>query len=319
MTNRRPEESSKELFVSVCIPTRDRAHLLRGAVESVAAQELPPHVATEVIVVDDGSVDETPDVVSEFIERGINIIYERLTGVGPAEARNTAARLATGDWFAFLDDDEVASTTWISELCHTAIAKQADCVGGPVLLRLPDNSDVRPTRTVRSLLGENPLMREPPSRFKRLDPRLSSNIPGGGNALVNRGMFEALGGFDDRRPHGEDFDFFTRARVKAFRLRSAPRAIAYHMIPEERLVPRYLFEVAKQAGRTQAQLHAEYASTPRVLLVILAYAIRIPLVILPKLISARLRDRQDEAIGALCSLHVALRFIATSIGAGESE
>ena len=48
-------------------------------------------------------------------------------------------------------------------------------------------------------------------------------------------MFEDLGGFDSRRTYGEDFDFFTRAWQRGFRLYSAPDAIAYHLIPEERL------------------------------------------------------------------------------------
>ena len=91
-----PDEPS----VSVIIPTRNRARLLEEALESVFAQTVP---VREVIVVDDGSTDETEEVVACF--PGVRLL--RTDHVGPAAARNAGAAAATGALLAFLDSDDV--------------------------------------------------------------------------------------------------------------------------------------------------------------------------------------------------------------------
>src|SRR5687768_13428667 len=87
--------------VSVVIPVYNAAAFVREAVDSALAQT---HSDTEVIVVDDGSTDETPAILAAYGDR-IRVHRQRNTGVGGA--RNTATRLATGDWLAFLDADDV--------------------------------------------------------------------------------------------------------------------------------------------------------------------------------------------------------------------
>jgi glycosyltransferase involved in cell wall biosynthesis len=90
--------------VSVIIPTRNRSRLLRNALDSVEAQEGRGDVFDlEVLVVDDASVDDTPDVVRRYP----SVRYIRLeTNQGPAAARNRALRGSTGAYVALLDDDD---------------------------------------------------------------------------------------------------------------------------------------------------------------------------------------------------------------------
>ena len=85
---------------SVIIPAYNSEATLARAIGSVLAQSYP---AQEIIVVDDGSTDGTPDVVARF---GKNLRYIRQDNAGVSSARNHGAQAASGDWLAFLDADD---------------------------------------------------------------------------------------------------------------------------------------------------------------------------------------------------------------------
>jgi len=86
--------------ISVIIPSFNRAHLLRRALTSVYAQTLP---VDEVIVIDDGSTDETQTIVAHYFPQ-VTYIYQPNQGV--SAARNTGIKQAKGQWLAFLDSDD---------------------------------------------------------------------------------------------------------------------------------------------------------------------------------------------------------------------
>lgn len=87
--------------ISVVVPTYNRAHCVREAIDSVLTQDPP---ADEVIVVDDGSTDNTQDILQTY---GNSITVLRQKNEGAAAARNTGIRHATGEWVAFLDSDDL--------------------------------------------------------------------------------------------------------------------------------------------------------------------------------------------------------------------
>ena len=89
-------------LVSVIIPAFNRAHSIRISIDSVLQQTYQP---LEVVVVDDGSTDETADVLAEY---GNQIISIRQENSGPSSARNKGVAHAKGDIIAFLDSDD----TW---------------------------------------------------------------------------------------------------------------------------------------------------------------------------------------------------------------
>lgn len=91
--------------VSVVIPTYNRAHLLSGAINSVLNQTFND---LEIIVIDDGSTDNTRGVLEQY-GSGINYIYQQRGGRG--QVRNTGIKAAKGDYIAFLDDDDI----WLPE------------------------------------------------------------------------------------------------------------------------------------------------------------------------------------------------------------
>jgi hypothetical protein len=91
---------------SVVIPTHNRAGHLAEAIRSVHDQTYPAH---EIVVVDDGSTDDTAQVVEALIRDGIPVRYLRQPNQGAAAARNRGIRAAEGNWIALLDSDD----TWL--------------------------------------------------------------------------------------------------------------------------------------------------------------------------------------------------------------
>jgi glycosyltransferase involved in cell wall biosynthesis len=183
------------LQVSVIIPCYNYGRFVGDAVESVLAQTLSPH---EVIVVDDGSTDETARVLARFGER-IRVVYQKNQGV--ATARNAGVAHATGDLFAFLDADDVWLPAKLEKqvrrfagepdlgLVHCGVL-EVDAAGKPLRLLLDG---------MEGWVAEELLL------FRR------NVILGGGSAMVvSRAAFNATGGFDDRLPPTEDWDLWYR-------------------------------------------------------------------------------------------------------------
>src|SRR5690349_581518 len=98
-------------LVSIIIPTFNRATCIRDAIESAKAQT---YAATEIIVVDDGSDDDTAQRVSEM--EGIQYLYQPNQGHGAA--RNRGLRAAQGEYIASLDSDDL----WDEDFLATSIA-----------------------------------------------------------------------------------------------------------------------------------------------------------------------------------------------------
>jgi len=96
--------------ISAVIPTYNRAPILGRAIESVLKQTCPPD---EVIVIDDGSKDDSAAVAATF---GSRIRYIRQENAGASEARNRGVRLAVNEWIAFLDSDDIWVETHLERM-----------------------------------------------------------------------------------------------------------------------------------------------------------------------------------------------------------
>jgi glycosyltransferase involved in cell wall biosynthesis len=188
-------------LASVIIPTYNRAAQVRAAIESVLAQTYS-HI--EVIVVDDGSTDDTGGVLRQY-DGKIRVI--RQANAGPAAARNTGVRNSSGDLLAFLDSDDI----WMSqrlELQVDALASAGQSVQCCVC-------DVR----VHGAGGET----RSAFQIARLHPRCAYGVwlnPFevlatrflffNQAALIRRGAFEKVNGFDERLRFLEDTDLALR-------------------------------------------------------------------------------------------------------------
>ena len=144
---------------SVVICTYNRAAILAEALTSVLAQVIPAGVSFETIVADDGSTDDTTEVVARVARNTrIPVRHLALPHGGVAAARNAGVEAARGEWVAFIDDDEMASPTWLAELLATARRQDVDCVSGRNDLAPSQPPPFAIPETVRKLLGDNGFM-----------------------------------------------------------------------------------------------------------------------------------------------------------------
>lgn len=110
-----PADPKIQYKVSVVIPAHNAEQFLREAIDSVIAQTLP---AAEIIVVDDGSSDETPQVARAYE----SVLYHSQRQSGAAVARNSGAKIASSQWIAFLDADDI----WIPNKLELQVAAFRD-------------------------------------------------------------------------------------------------------------------------------------------------------------------------------------------------
>src|SRR3954454_24545600 len=116
--------------VSVLIPTRNRCGRLMRTVASALAQE---EVELEVVVVDDGSTDETAHRLESVSDPRLRVLRND-RGLGQARARNKAIEAADGEWVAFLDDDDLWAPQKTRVQLESARAAGASFVYGTALV-----------------------------------------------------------------------------------------------------------------------------------------------------------------------------------------
>lgn len=234
--------------ISIVVPTYNRAAWLAEALESLIRQETHDRFSFEIVVVDNGSTDQTASVVQQVAresQRPIHYFYEPRPG--DAVARNAGVRVATGQWIAFFDDDQIADPQWLYELYDVACKRGAHVVGGPVHLLLTEEQYRWCGPLLRRLFRETRL-------YKRVQPYGPKHLPGTGNALVKRQVFDAVGMFrEDFREGGSDIEFFDRARRQGYSVWYTPAAIIRHRVPPERFSPEYLRWEALSGGACQAR------------------------------------------------------------------
>ncbi len=135
------------LKASVVIATRNRCNLLRDTLQSLTRQTRPPD---EIIVVDNGSTDETRAVCEEFMNT-LPLVYVFEPNPGIPKARNAGIRKATGDIICFIDDDCTADERWL-EYMEDPFLRDPNiaCVGGNILHADADKSMIAKLYSLKS-------------------------------------------------------------------------------------------------------------------------------------------------------------------------
>lgn len=180
--------------VSVVIPTFCRPESTKRALSSVVAQTFSDF---EIIVVDDGSSDDTMQVVQGLGIDRLRVIRHE-TNRGPAAARNTAVAVAKGEWIAFLDSDDVWKPEKLARQMtrlQAAPANVSACATGYYL-----HKGGRELTIIPNL---------PPGTF-RFNILFGCAISPGTTLLVKRKVFDEIGLFDERLRRLEDWDWLLR-------------------------------------------------------------------------------------------------------------
>jgi cellulose synthase/poly-beta-1,6-N-acetylglucosamine synthase-like glycosyltransferase len=190
--------------VSAIIPTYNYGRYLSRAIESVLVQQYP---IEEIIVVDDGSTDNTRAVVESFGER---IRYIHQSNQGISAARNNGIGIAKGDWIAFLDADDWWMPEKIRLQMEVAVREpEAALIYTGAWRITPDGS--------RELLAATAVRQLWPTL------RYCNCVSGGSSAIVRRDALVAEGGFDENLRACEDWDMWIRlARKYKFAMVPAP-------------------------------------------------------------------------------------------------
>lgn len=197
---------SDRATLSAVIPAYNSAAYLPDAVASVRAQNVS---VSEIIVVDDGSTDNTADVVASL---GADIRYLRQNNAGPSAARNAGIAAAHGDFIAFLDADDqwtpektarqLAVFAQHPELALIASDMAETAADGRTIL-VPSVLDKHRLREGLRALEGRPLP-------NALSAVLRKNFIPTGTVLVRRKVFEQVGVFDTHIRYGEDLEMWAR-------------------------------------------------------------------------------------------------------------
>jgi glycosyltransferase involved in cell wall biosynthesis len=117
------KEINEEILFSIVIPTYNRAHILPSTIESVINQT---YNNWELIIVDDGSTDNTKEVVNAIAEQGHRVKYLYQENAERSVARNNGINASSGDYICFLDSDDLFKPTHLEVLHQTIIASDSE-------------------------------------------------------------------------------------------------------------------------------------------------------------------------------------------------
>jgi glycosyltransferase involved in cell wall biosynthesis len=226
--------------ISVLVCTRNRAQSLSRTLQSLLAPEPRAAYEREIVVVDNGSTDETGQLVERLRSAQrppLRYVYEPKRGL--SYARNTGIRNSDGEVVAFTDDDVLVSENWLDEI-HREFAADPGlrALGGRVLLA---RAELQPIAFLDC--AERRVFRYPHA----------GDFAMGANMAFRRSLFAEVGLFDVRLgagrylAGGEDIEMFYRALKAGHQALYAPDALVYH--DHDRLLPEQVCRLEYSYGK----------------------------------------------------------------------
>lgn len=205
--------------ISTIIPTYNSAKTLDRAIESVLQQTLPTY---EIIIIDDGSVDETPEVINRFQGK---IKYIKQINSGVSAARNKGIKASTGNWIAFLDADD----EWLPnklELQSRVLKKKPDvkwCAGEVQIIKRKNNSII-------TVPPKKKIEKEKKWAVHFFESCLKGIFFQTSTFLISRQLFSEIGTFDPSLRVSEDRDLWWRIATHYPEIGYVPELCAHYYL-----------------------------------------------------------------------------------------
>ncbi len=182
----------KKVQVSVIIPSYNRGWIIKEAIDSVLAQDYRDF---ELIVVDDGSTDNTSEILDSYKD-DIKVFFQDNNGVSAARNRGIAASL--GRFVAFLDSDDL----WLPQKLSTQVA---------FFNNTPDALICQTEELwIRNGIRVNPKKRHKKPSGMIFEPSLALCLVSPSAVMIRRSLFDRVGNFDETLPACEDYDLWLR-------------------------------------------------------------------------------------------------------------
>lgn len=251
------------LLASVIIPAYNRASYLLLCLEALAAQTAD-HSTFEIIIVDNNSTDDTPDVSLKFVQSHptLRVRYVCETAQGLSYARNRGIAEARGEIVCFLDDDAVPSPGWLEALTEGFADPTVGCAGGLAILGY--QGQARPPwlqGDLQGLLNGYKLpYNEPTAVSSWTEFPYGCNMAFRRSVLADVGLFRLdLGPSGSVRLLGGETELIGRVHNAGWKIMYLPDPMVRHLVAPERLEKSYIYHT----GRGLAATHVILTRDPR--------------------------------------------------------
>ena len=218
----------KNPLVSVVLPTYNAQEYIAEAIESILSQHYSP---LEIIVIDDGSTDNTKEILADYED---HICYSFQENAGPAAARNAGLKKASGEFIAFSDADDLwPHGKLMHQLKPMLSDAELEIVVGREKVEYLDNA--------REIFHGEELF---------MDPLVCQSMP---VSLIRKSVFDKIGYFDENLFYFEDWDWHLRAREKELKIlansevANIHRRHASNMTHDRRKMNRYVVQLFRKA------------------------------------------------------------------------
>lgn len=241
--------------ISVVICSYNRADYIIGALDSLYHQTLSKY-RFEVFVVDNNSIDNTGDLVQQYMSEHPDFQLHYLTESrqGASFARNTGASFSKGWLLCFMDDDAIAEHNYLQNILQFFESHpDANGLGGKIIPKYIPAEPKWMSHFVSSLVGNF-------DYSPRIEVFKPGKYPLESNMVVLKEDFTTIGGFNTELPGvkgtlrigGEGKDFFLRLQALGRKIYYDPSVIVQHVVEVKKLTPQYMYRVASGIGRGES-------------------------------------------------------------------
>lgn len=212
-------------FFSVIIPLYNKADFIKNTLKSVQKQTFDDF---EIIIVNDGSTDESLKIVKQLNDKRIHIVNQN--NQGASAARNKGVRLANAEWIALLDADDIWHKNHLEELFkNIKKLKNVDLVSNAYQIKL--NSSYIKTPTYSKKVPESISFIRDYFEYSYIDPLFWTSSIG-----FKKTCFDEIKGFDETLKTGQDLDLIIRFTLKNYSLGYNPKnTLLYQRYTQENL------------------------------------------------------------------------------------